>query len=374
MQEKKIKKELLKLQEIYHTFQPENHEKFSDLIELEKEKFKKCETHQKVNYFFCENHRETGLMCNDCCEDHVKQGKDKIKQSDLDCHNLFYFPNYLLKEIDSQITDLYKTAKYREKVNNICESISNNRKFIDYNYYFVNKIVDAKFEEIEEFLKEYKKEVKDKIKQKYKIYVKYKFKFKKSEKDFGQNFWFKSKENLSDEFYNVYNTVINKLCSFNIDFNNIVKNSHEKVNRENPVEDCKLEHLDLSSFEANFKERVGNVPKYNCAFINVDKIKQTIKENIYIFEEILKEREARTLKENIANDKNFLENQKKIHFFLDSKYSFRINDIAKGKYKKESTKINILTKNNENLDEINFSHIFPINAAKLNLNEFSKET
>ena len=80
----------------------------------------------------------------------------------------------------------------------------------------------------------------------------------------------------------------------------------------------------------------------------------------------MKKEEITNLKQLIINDELFKEKQRKIHFFLDKKYSIRLSDIYKKK--KEITTVNIETKNNELIDDLDLSMLFPINSAKLYLN------
>lgn len=82
----------------------------------------------------------------------------------------------------------------------------------------------------------------------------------------------------------------------------------------------------------------------------------------------MKKEEIINLKQLIINDELFKEKQRKVHFFLDKKYSIRLSDIYKKKKKKEITTVNIETKNNELIDDLDLSMLFPINSAKLYLN------
>lgn len=170
MQERKIKKELTKLQEIYRVFS-EPDERISDITSIMEDKFKKCSKHQKIKYFFCDNHREASLMCNDCCEEHILGNHDKITQTEIDKHFLYYFPFYLIKQFEDQLIELNKIRKSKAKVTTICDSIINNKKYLDYNYYYIKKIVDDKFSELSQFIINYKKQIKNTLKEKYKKYV-----------------------------------------------------------------------------------------------------------------------------------------------------------------------------------------------------------
>ena len=106
---------------------------------------------------------------------------------------------------------------------------------------------------------------------------------------------------------------------------------------------------------------------FNCAFIDVEKVKEIIKENIYLFEQRLLTREITTLTENILNDQLFNAKQRKITFFLDKKHTIRVSNLLKSKFKKQTVSITIITKNNESIDDINRSMLFPINSSKLYL-------
>lgn len=173
MQDKKIKKELTRLQEIYRLFsEPDN--KLTDLNLIMEEKFKKCEKHQKRKYFFCDDHRETSLMCNNCCEDHILDKNQKISQKDIDKHSLYYFPSFIIKQFEDQMIDLNIIRKTKAKVTTVCDAIINKKKYLDYNYYYIKRIIDNKFNELSQFLLEYKKEIKKTLSDKYKKYVKFK--------------------------------------------------------------------------------------------------------------------------------------------------------------------------------------------------------
>jgi hypothetical protein len=171
IQEKKIKKELVRLQEVYKSFSQDD-EKIHDINKIFEEKFKKCEKHQKIKYFFCEKHREYSLMCNDCCEDHIKGNKDKIMQSDIDFHDLYYFPSHILNRIEERLLDLNKLLENKETVETICDSLNNAKTYVDYNYYYLSKIIDVKFNELAQFLTERKSMMKMKLKENYKNMVK----------------------------------------------------------------------------------------------------------------------------------------------------------------------------------------------------------
>lgn len=171
IQEKKIKKELIRLQDIYKSFSPAN-EKIDDINKIFEEKFKKCEKHQKIKYFFCEKHRAASLLCNECCEEHIKGSKEQITQSDIDSHELYYFPSYLLIKIEERLVDLNKLLENKDIIEAICDSVINKKKYIDYNYYYLSKIIDDKFTELSEFLKEQKSLMKSKLKENVKKMVK----------------------------------------------------------------------------------------------------------------------------------------------------------------------------------------------------------
>lgn len=170
-QEKKIKKEALKLQDLYNIFNLFENKIPSDINEFIEQKFGKCPNHQKYKFFFCDSHREVGLMCNQCCESHVLQENSVLTQQLIEVHSFYYFPHYILSNLDEQLHSISKLSKAKDKVENICESITKYKAYIDYNYYFLNKVIDEKFEELTVFLQEIKREVKREIKIKYKTMV-----------------------------------------------------------------------------------------------------------------------------------------------------------------------------------------------------------
>ena len=171
MQERKIKKELLKLQEMYNIFSDNKKDSFSDINLIFEAKFKKCNKHHGIKYFFCDNHREAGIMCNDCSENHIKDIKEQISQADIDNHHLFYFPFYLIKTIEENIVHVMTRNKDRVKISRICDAISNYKSFLDYNYYFLNRMIEEKFDELFTFLNDFKSKIKKNIKEKYKTFV-----------------------------------------------------------------------------------------------------------------------------------------------------------------------------------------------------------
>ena len=136
-------------------------------------------------------------------------------------------------------------------------------------------------------------------------------------------------------------------------------------------EDLLLErNLDFSEIQSKIQEIGYFQPLFSCVNINLEKVKSAIEESSSLFEENLKNNEIILLNEKINSDKIFNAKYKKFTFFLDDKYSIKINNLLKNKnkLKKKVTKVNILTKNNENAENLNLKLIFPINSAKLYLN------
>ena len=70
--------------------------------------------------------------------------------------------------------DLNIIRKTKAKVTTVCDAIINKKKYLDYNYYYIKRIIDNKFNELSQFLLEYKKEIKKTLSDKYKKYVKFK--------------------------------------------------------------------------------------------------------------------------------------------------------------------------------------------------------
>ncbi len=186
---------------------------------------------------------------------------------------------------------------------------------------------------------------------------------KKNSNGFNNDFWFKTKETINDEFYTYYNTVISKLSNFKIDYDHLIKNNEEIVKRDDVQNVVNIGEITLS-----ISEKSQFQPLFSCALIDLEKIKQSISDNMNVFEERLKKEEIFTLKHLINTDESFKLKQRKLNFFLDNKYSLRIGDILKSKKKKEITSIKFETKNNEPTDDLDTSMIFPINSAKFYLN------
>jgi hypothetical protein len=143
----------------------------------------------------------------------------------------------------------------------------------------------------------------------------------------------------------------------------LIKNNEEIVKRDD-VENV----VNIGQITLSISEKSQFQPMFSCALIDLDKIKQSISENMNVFEEGLKKEEISTLKHLINNDGSFIIKQRKLNFFLNNKYSLRINDLLKNKKKKEITLIKFETKNNEPTDDLDLSMIFPINSAKFYLN------
>lgn len=171
MQERKIKKELTKLKEIYSTFS-DNYEQTSEINTIFEEKYKKCDKHNKIKYFFCENHRESLLMCNDCCEDHAMNNNEKISQNDIEKHSFFYFPFFILKSLEERLLDLNNINTIKVDISTVCDAITNYTRYLDYNHYFLNNLIEEKFSELANFVNEFKSKLKQDLLEKYKKNVK----------------------------------------------------------------------------------------------------------------------------------------------------------------------------------------------------------
>jgi hypothetical protein len=73
--------------------------------------------------------------------------------------------------MDEQINYLYKLTRCKDSVITSCESIQNYKSYLDYNFFFVNKMIDEKFEELSKTLIDLKKEIRLSIKEKYQSFV-----------------------------------------------------------------------------------------------------------------------------------------------------------------------------------------------------------
>ena len=172
MQERKITKELTKLKDIYDSF-CENDVQRADINLIFEEKYKKCDKHKKIKYFFCDNHRDSFLMCNDCCDDHVRNSNDKINQHDIDKHSFYYFPFFILRSLEERLIDLNKVNISKDDISTVCNAITNYKRYLDYNYYYVNNLIEEKFTELSRFLNDFKSKLKQDLLEKYKKNVEY---------------------------------------------------------------------------------------------------------------------------------------------------------------------------------------------------------
>jgi hypothetical protein len=86
-----------------------------------------------------------------------------------------------------------------------------------------------------------------------------------------------------------------------------------------------------------------------------------------LFEQQLRTREIKTVKDNLVNDEQFSSKQKKITLFLDNKYTIRVSNLLKSKFKKKTNNVIMITKNNEPIDDFENTMVFPINSSKLYL-------
>ena len=147
-----------------------------------------------------------------------------------------------------------------------------------------------------------------------------------------------------------------------MNFDNLIKKSEEKIKRDN-IEN----KFDFKGLLVKFNQKSIKQPLFNCAFIDLEKIKKSIQENIYLFEQQLRTREIKTVKDNLVNDEQFSSKQKKITLFLDNKYTIRVSNLLKSKFKKQTNNVIMITKNNEPIDDFENTMVFPINSSKLYL-------
>ena len=144
-------------------------EAINDLEKLKEKLF--CTKHEQKmpGFFFCGNHKQDEIMCEVCCEKHIREhsnlGNDEIiKNFDYAKHSIFYAIHYLYKKIKNGLEVLNKIYLKYSNIMKIASSANNYDKLIDYNYFYLNNTIDEKHNELVNYLLSHKKLLKKRLK------------------------------------------------------------------------------------------------------------------------------------------------------------------------------------------------------------------
>ena len=199
-------------------------ESINDINKI-KEKFICPEHKDKVGQFFCEKHRADGSMCEICCEKHIREcsnlGSDEaIKKIDYEKHSIKNVVNYISKKMMKGLKILNDVFSQYSKISKISSLILNYEKLTDYNYYYLDKAIDRKFNDIIKLVDDHRHRLKIAIKKDYEDRVN-RVLIKKKIKKFED--WDVFKKEISDDYYSIHNSVEERLLDTDLSIMNLLK-------------------------------------------------------------------------------------------------------------------------------------------------------
>ena len=131
------------------------------------------------------------------------------------------------------------------KISKISSLILNYEKLSDYNYYYLDKAIDRKFNDIIKLVEDHRHRLKFAIKEDYEDRVN-RVLIKKKIKKFED--WDVFKKEISDDYYSIHNSVVGKITRYRFKYNELIKNSLEEINEQN--------------LNINKNEKIKNIKKY----------------------------------------------------------------------------------------------------------------
>jgi hypothetical protein len=228
--------ELNIIQEIYKNFnfpmdldtRKSELDQISDTNEIKK-KFN-CSKHaDKQGFFFCDKHRNEEILCEVCCENHIRENSnlgidEAVKQIDYEKHAIYYIIPYVYNKMLSGLNLFRNVFSKYNKVTKIANLSKNYHKLIDYNNFFVEKTIDQKCDEMIQIIEEYRIKMKKNLNKNH-------LKFKEK-KEFQYN-WEALKKEISDDYYSIHHSVVGKIARFKFKISELIKNSLEEIKQEN---------------------------------------------------------------------------------------------------------------------------------------------